>query len=213
MSKKRKGKFVVGEPILQFKLTLRGTRPQIWRRIQVPVSYTFWDLHVAIQDAMGWADSHLHAFRIENPDSKSLEVLGIPDEEWFAGQQATRPGWEVQILDYFQSLGAKAEYEYDFGDSWIHDVVLEEMLPPERGAEYPRCVAGQRACPPEDCGGIPGYRELIEVMNDPAHERRADLVEWLGKDYDPESFDAAHIRFDDPKERWQQAFSSPELLM
>ena len=213
MSKKRTGEFAMGEPILQFKVTLRGIRPQIWRRLQVPASYTFWDLHVAIQDAMGWADCHLHAFRIEHPDSESLEVLGIPNEEWIPGQQATVPGWEIQILDYFQTLGDKAEYEYDFGDSWIHDVVLEEMLPPERGAEYPRCLAGRRACPPEDCGGIPGYKELIEVMNDPAHERRTNLVDWLGKGYEPESFDAAKVRFDDPEERWQRAFSSPELLM
>lgn len=139
--------------IYQFKITLEGIKPPIWRRIQVPESYSFWDLHVAIQDSMGWEDYHLHEFNILNPKTGIKDNIGLPSDDW-GDDKTVIPGWKTPISSYFSALNKKAAYEYDFGDSWDHKVALEKILPFEFGVQYPRCLAGERACPPEDCGGI-----------------------------------------------------------
>jgi Plasmid pRiA4b ORF-3-like protein len=192
--------------VLELKVTLSQVEPPVWRRVQVPESYTFWDLHVAIQDAMGWQDCHLHMFRVVNPKTGQPELIGIPDEDAFEDDPVTLPGWDLPIAPYFKKAGASAAYEYDFGDDWQHEIVVEDIIPRAPRAKYPRCVAGARCCPPEDCGGVGGYEELLEVLRDPAHEEHASIVEWLGGNYEPDAFDAKKVRFDDPRKRWRVAF-------
>ncbi|MBF0557120.1 MAG: plasmid pRiA4b ORF-3 family protein [Nitrospirae bacterium] len=111
--------------IYQFKITLQGIKPPVWRRIQVPEVYTFWDLHVAIQDAMGWWDSHLHEFKIINPETMESEEIGIPVEDNYDDDFEILAGWQKMISDYYTIENKKSEYIYDFGDDWIHIVVLE----------------------------------------------------------------------------------------
>jgi hypothetical protein len=193
--------------ILQFKVTLREIDPPIWRRIQVPAAYTFWDLHVAMQDAMGWTDSHLHEFCVGDPADRAAPRIGIPNDDAFEGDPETLPGWQVPVLEHLREPGDRVAYEYDFGDGWEHEVVLEEILPRASAGKYPRCIAGERACPPEDCGGVPGYESLLEALRDPDHEQHEEFVEWLGGAYDPAAFDARKVRFDDPKKRWRIAFA------
>ncbi|GBE40931.1 plasmid pRiA4b ORF-3-like protein [bacterium BMS3Bbin09] len=185
--------------IFQFKVALKNIKPLIWRRIQVEDTCTFWDLHVAIQDSMGWTDSHLHHFEILNPESDRKEEIGIPDEDEISGKILA--GWKKKIADYFTENNDLAEYIYDYGDDWEHVVKLEKILEHAEGAMYPVCIDGERTCPPEDCGGIWGYEEFLEAIIDPAHERHEELLEWVGGDFDPEHFEIKDIHFDNPKKR------------
>lgn len=162
------------EKIYQFKITLKEIKPPIWRRIQVPGSYTFWDLHVVIQDSMGWTDTHLHHFEIINPETGIKEEIGIPDEDSI--EDITRAGWEHNIAHYFTSDNDKAEYIYDYGDNWEHAIRLEKILPRKEGIKYPICIGGERECPPEDCGGPWGYEDFLTAIMDPNHERHEKLL-------------------------------------
>jgi len=130
--------------VLQFRVTLLGIEPAIWRVIQVPATYSFWDLHVAIQDAMGWLDYHLHYFHITDPIDGSEVEIGIPDNEGFADQEYL-PGWEIPVSKYIVSPGDETLYAYDFGDAWEHTVVLEAIVDRVSRKRYPVCVAGGRA--------------------------------------------------------------------
>jgi len=191
--------------VMQFKVTLLDIEPPVWRRIQVPASYTLWDLHVAIQDAMGWEDYHLHAFEINDPTTGQPKQFGIPsDDDWYK----VLTGWEHAISDCFCEGNAAAMYKYDFGDSWNHKIVLENVVPAEDNIRYPRCIAGRRRCPPEDCGGVWGYGEFLEAIGDPQHEEHKRMLEWVGGSFDPDEFDPASVRFDDPGKRWNLAFAS-----
>ena len=138
---------------LQFKIILRDVYPSVWRRILVPAQSSFWDLHTALQDAMGWSDSHLHDFSVPSPEG--VKHFGIPDPD---GEDYGRilPGWEHRIADYLTIENPKAEYCYDFGDCWIHSLVPETITTVEGNQGLPQCIAGQGACPPEDCGGAGG---------------------------------------------------------
>lgn len=191
--------------ILQFKITLQDITPPVWRRIQVPAACTFWDLHVAIQDAMGWQDYHLHLFDVTNPQTGQAEHIGIPDDEGFDDED-TVPGWERRVSDCLSLDHPRAKYEYDFGDGWQHELLLEEVLPAEEGAAYPRCVAGARACPPEDVGGAWGYEQFLKSIRDPDHEEHEQNLTWVGGAFLPEVFDPGQVSFDDPQQRWRQAF-------
>ena len=194
--------------IFQFKITLKNINPTIWRRIQVPSKYSFWDLHVAIQDSMGWFDCHLHAFRLKRPHGRKMLEIGIPSDDF--DDIKILPDWDENIANYFIEPGKTAEYEYDFGDSWHHEILFEGILLKEKNTKYPVCLAGKRACPPEDCGGVWGYENLLKILRDPKKEEYESMVEWLsgwyGK-YDPERFDNKKIKFDNPKTRWNKAFS------
>ena len=189
--------------VYQFKITLKEIQPEIWRRIQVPANYSFWDLHVAIQDAMGWLDYHLHQFKIINPKTGEKELIGIPDDEDF---EAIISGEKAKISKYFLSSKDKANYEYDFGDGWEHEIVLEEILPATIGIRYPQCIDGDRACPPEDCGGVWGYDNLVKIMKNKRHKEYKELIEWLGEHFYAENFNFRDVTFDNPKERWKIAF-------
>jgi hypothetical protein len=197
---------MIEQQALLFRIELQNILPSIWREVLVPSSYSFWDLHVAIQDSMGWLDCHLHAFHVQEPHSAALIEIGIPDEEIAPGANPVLAGWEVPLRSYLNEAGQAVNYEYDFGDSWEHRILLKEITPQEQDAKYPICVGGDRACPPEDCGGIWGYQTLLEAINDPLHEEHENLLKWMGTEFDPEHFDQAKVRFDDPKQRWKQAF-------
>ncbi len=141
--------------VYQFKITLKGIKPPILRKIQVPETYTFCDLHVATQDVMGWQDYHLHEFKIIKPLTGKKVAIGILDEEDFGPwSRKILPSWKEKIAEYFSTEKRDADYIYDFGDHWEHKVVLEKILPREKNVKYPRCIGGKRACPPEDCGGV-----------------------------------------------------------
>ncbi len=190
--------------VYQFKITLKGLKPPIWRRILVPENYSFWELHVAVQDSMGWLDYHLHEFGILNPKTGLREVIGIPDDDF--DDFDIKAGWECKIKDYFSEDNPKADYIYDFGDNWEHIVKLEKILPKSENQEYPVCLAGKRKCPPEDCGGVWGYMEFLEAINDPEHEEHEEMLEWVGDEFDPEEFDPKKVVFDDPAKRFDYAF-------
>lgn len=198
---------MVSRVVYQFKISLLEIDPTIWRRIQVPETYSFWDLHVAIQDSMGWFDCHLHAFRFSNRRSKVRREIGIPDDEGFDTIE-TLPGWEIPIVDHFHEVGIKCAYEYDFGDGWAHDIVLEGILLREKGRRYPLCIAGERACPPEDCGGAPGYYRMLQVLSDPNDYDHEDMVTWVGDRFEAETFSPEKVKFDNPGKRWDMAFSN-----
>lgn len=202
----RSERLQVANDVYQFNIVLQEVAPPIWRTIQVPGTYSFWDLHVAIQDAMGWLDYHLHLFRVNRPGSGYAVPIGIPDEDAFEGDEPILPGWEIPITSYFAHSGMVAQYEYDFGDGWEHEVTLEAIVPRQKGTRYPRCIAGERACPPEDCGGVGGYESLFAVMGDPSHEEYDSMLEWLGGRFEPERFNAGAVKFDDPAMRWNLAF-------
>ena len=191
--------------MLQFRIELLGVDPPVWRRLLIPHNYTLWDLHVAIQDSMGWLDCHLHAFRIVG----SPVTYGIPDED---GDDPvdTRPGWEALVRDVFTFVDPIGLYEYDFGDSWQHLVVFEDFVSGGKAVTRPKCIGGARRCPPEDCGGTHGYAEFLATLADPGHDERVSLLEWVGGRFDAEEFDAAAVKFDHPGKRWKQAFMDDE---
>lgn len=195
--------------VYQFKIELLGIEPLIWRRIEVPSTYSFWDFHVAIQDAMGWLDYHLHSFSLLPPRKRKPILIGIPDDEYEDNMLA---GWEVPLTQYFKQPGDEAGYDYDYGDGWQHRIVLEAIALQKEGINYPNCCDGQRACPPEDCGGIPGYYHLIDILSDRAHEDYEVMVDWLSNHaknyhpYDPKYFEPANVVFCNPKKRWKIAF-------
>ena len=187
----------------QFKITLKDIKPSIWRRIQVRETYTFWGLHVAIQDAMGWQDYHLHAFELLDPIMKMKVTIGIREGPLDA---EFLPGVQLRIADYFSMENRLAKYEYDFGDGWVHEIRLEQILPRKEGVDYPICIAGKRACPPEDCGGVWGYESLLEAIRDESHEEHERMLEWLGGEFDPEYFDPDEVSIDDADARLKLAF-------
>ena len=194
------------DQVYQFKITLKGTKPPIWRRILVPETYTFWDLHVAIQDAMGWEDYHLHEFTLLSPKTGRKVKIGIPSDEDVDYGWEVLAEWNQKIAHYFSSENSKADYVYDFGDGWEHSIKLEKILPRETGVAYPRCIGGKRACPPEDCGGIGGYAEFLEAIGDPANELHEDMLDWVGGSFDPDDFDPNDVEFEDPDSRFKLAF-------
>jgi len=189
--------------IYQFKIELLGTSPPIRRRIQVPEKYSFWDLHVAIQDAMGWLDCHLHAFRFGRSRFPSW-AIGIPTDDDFGGPNVLA-GWDIAIQERFD-VGTSCTYEYDFGDGWSHELTLESIILAEKGQRYPICLDGELSCPPEDCGGIPGFYHLLEVLADPNNEEYEDMNRWTGGNYNPNDFDPSTVKFDNPRKRWEYAF-------
>jgi len=195
----------MAQQVLLIRIELIGAEPAIWRRIQIKEECTFWELHVAIQNAMGWTDSHLHSFRIEDAATGQRRMIGLPFEGDFDDEQV-EPGWEHQVTDHLSIQRARILYEYDYGDSWEHAVVLEDILPIDDRAEYPRCISGKRACPPEDVGGVRGYESFLVALADPDDSEHDEFLTWVGGSFDPELFDPDTVTFEDPKVRWQVVF-------
>ena len=168
--------------VYAIKVTLLGISPPIWRRILVPRDITIRNLHKTLQTVMGWKNSHLHQFicqprRLSDPRSRVGNK--VPNEN------------RTRLGDLIGTVGARLFYEYDFGDGWQHELLLEEVLLGDESFQQ-MCVAGKRCCPPEDCGGPQGFAELLSALQDTSHPRHDELCEWLGE-FDPESFSAEEI--------------------
>ena len=188
----------------QILVVLSKTDPLVWRRLQVPDWYSFWDLHVAIQDAMGWKDCHLHEFvLVDQKWGRPLRV-GIPGDE-MPEDRPCLPGWKVPMARHLRYGCDPVRYRYDFGDEWEHIVEFEGVEPSDQSG-YPRCVAGAGACPPEDVGGAHGYAEFLQAMRDTKHPEHRAMSEWVGGSFDPNVFDPRQVTFDDPLVRWNNAF-------
>jgi len=169
--------------VYQFKITLLNSKPPIWRRIQVQ-DCTLDDLHEHIQTAMGWMNSHLHHFTIGRKlygDLELLEDMGVEIED----------STTTRLSEILPSDGKRFQftYEYDFGDYWQHEVLFEGSPEPKKGTKLPLCLEGERACPPEDVGGLRGYADFLEAVSDPKHEEHKHMVEWIGRNFDPQKFD------------------------
>jgi hypothetical protein len=171
------------DSVYQVKITLNGIKPPIWRRVQVKDG-SLAELHDVIQTCIGWDDYHLHVFVIGS------EQYGLP-EQW----EDPEVGDSRKVrLNHLIAQGVKKfRYIYDMGDSWEHTILIEKTLPVEAGVQYPRCIAGERACPPEDCGGPWGYADLLEVLQDPEHPEHEERLEWLGGEFDPEAFNLDEV--------------------
>jgi hypothetical protein len=179
-----------GDPIYEVRIDLEVKTPAVWRRLRIPATVPLYRLHLLIQAAMGWQNRHLHEFTIGGvhygPASPDLG-LDLVDER-------------KAVLNQLAGEGERFTYTYDFGDSWDHAITVERVLAAEPGGRYPVCVAGSGACPPEDCGGEPGYADLMEILADPGHREHRGMLEWLGlraaEDFDADRFDAdqAHHR-------------------
>jgi|HubBroStandDraft_6_1064221.scaffolds.fasta_scaffold884335_2 hypothetical protein len=191
-------KIASSQNIYQIKVTLLGTKPPIWRRLLVPASMTLAKLHDVLQTAMGWAGGHMHEFRTAD------RHFGIPDPEDRSMGMQVENERSIRLSSVLRSAGTKLIYTYDFGDNWEHAVVLERLLPAQLSLdlEYPICIDGKLACPPDDCGGIPGYYELIEALADPEHDRHEEISEWISDGFDPQAFSVENVnRMLSPKRR------------
>ncbi|HDJ33549.1 MAG TPA: plasmid pRiA4b ORF-3 family protein [Bacteroidetes bacterium] len=170
--------------IYQIQIALKGIKPKIWRRLLVPSDLLLSDFHKVIQTSMGWTNSHLHQF--------------IKDNTFYSARMQDDDFWDemdnvdyknMKLSDLLKKEKEKMVYEYDFGDGWEHDIILEKILPVDKNTKYPVCLAGKMSCPPEDCGGVWGYADMLEILKDPDHEEYETYVEWLGGEFDPEYFD------------------------
>lgn len=170
--------------IYRLKVTLRGSRPPIWRRIEVRSDITLSQLHDVLQLVMGWTNSHLHQFR------RGSTYYGPPGPDLDMEQQDER---RVRLSGVLHRPKDKMVYEYDFGDGWEHDVVLERSIAGPTGAPKVRVSGGKGACPPEDVGGIGGYYNFLEAINDPTHPEHDDMLEWWGGTFDPDAFDFENL--------------------
>jgi hypothetical protein len=194
----------------QIKVTLQYSKPPIWRRLLVSPDTRLDELHVILQVAMPWANSHLHSFmqRFKRRDPTRQEqnamMTGKGPVDWDAIRGVrvfSDPDFELDEVNDESKARLdqillqpkdKLFYEYDFGDGWQHEIMLEKVVPVEAGDRLPRCVAGRLNCPPDDSGGLYGYYEMLEALKDPDHEGHEDAVEWLG-DFDPAHFDPAEV--------------------
>ncbi len=169
----------------QIKVTLNGVKPPIWRRILIPSDITLGDLHAVLQIVMGWTNSHLHQF------ISGRTLYGIKDDD-FMFDLDIKDENRYRINDLLKKEKDWIKYEYDFGDGWEHKILLEKVLPFKK-EKLPICIKGKRACPPEDCGGIWGYQNLLEILRNPEHEEYEDFIDWLGGKFEPEAFDIEKI--------------------
>ncbi len=182
--RRREVRAVPKDTAYQIKITLNHTDPPIWRRVQLP-DCTLDDLHRVIQIAMGWGDDHLHAYRVGKMTYSDSRMTEDPSS-------GVRHESSMTLSGLVEQGARKFTYDYDFGDSWQHEIEIEETLPEGKKPAHPVCIAGEKACPPEDCGGVWGYYEIVEGLKNPRDRRYAERLEWAG-DYDPEEFDTAKI--------------------
>lgn len=192
----RHGHETAAPAVYRIKVTLKRIRPPIWRRLLVPSDLTLARLHDVIQIAMGWRNVHLHEF------TAGGRVIGEPGPGLGGPLGPPAPREETVTLgELLRKEKDKIGYEYDFGDSWEHEIRLEKILPPDPDLRHPVCLKGRRACPPEDCGGPWGYADLLEALADPEHPEHETLTEWLPAGWDPERFDLEEIN-----EKLKEAF-------
>ena len=170
--------------VYQIKVTLKGSTPPIWRRIQVTSDTTLARLHHILQRVMGWESYHLYQFVVGGMEYSDPRVL-----EEMEGEDAQR----VTLASLVWDEKCKFLYRYDFGDSWDHELLVEKILPRDEGKRSPLCLAGKRACPPEDCGGIWGYAGFLAAIRDPKHPEHAAMLEWVGGEFDPDILDLDEV--------------------
>lgn len=170
-------------PLYQIKITLKWSKPAIWRRVVVRADMKLDSLHDVIQIAMGWEDSHLHQFIV------ARTFYGRPDPGSFGFGRETLDERRHTVADLAPAAKAKFVYEYDFGDGWVHEVTVEKALPHDAGFKHPVCLAGKNACPPEDCGGMGGYYALLETLADPQDPDHGEMMDWIGGEWDATQFD------------------------
>jgi len=173
--------------VYQLKITLSDFRPPIWRRVLAPGHYTLGDLHWVIQLAMGWTNSHLHHFKV----GETYYSLPLPGTDWEgSGEEDAR---RTRLDQIAPSAKMKFLYEYDFGDSWEHEILVEKILPPDPALKRPVCLKGKGACPPEDVGGVWGYAEFLRAIRNPKHPEHDSYLEWIGDEFDPKAFDVDEV--------------------
>ena len=170
--------------IYQIKISLSYLKPKIWRRLLIPADILLPDLHKVIQTAMGWTNSHLHQFI----DNKKFYCLPFEDDEMPSIDYR-----EIKLSRFLKKEKDRLIYEYDFGDGWQHEILLEKILPPDKNFKFPVCLEGKRNCPPEDVGGFGGYENLLEILKNPADDEYESYIEWLGGEFDPEYFDINEV--------------------
>ena len=175
------------ESIYQLKITLQGSKPPIWRRVLVPDSIKLDEFHELIQIVMGWQNYHLHQFHCNGT------LYSIPNDEFDDFDIELKNETDYQLSQLLTAEKSSLLYEYDMGDGWEHKIVLEKILPFDSTVQLPQCIKGKRACPPEDCGGIWGYKSLLEILKDKKHPQHEEMLEWLGGDFDSEYFDLDEI--------------------
>jgi hypothetical protein len=175
------------QDIYGIKVTLLGTKPPIWRRLLVPASMTLAKLHDVLQTAIGWHDCHMHEFRAGE------RHFGRPDPEDISMGMQVENERNIRLSSVLRRPGAKLIYTYDFGDNWEHAIVLEKLLPLLPDMTTPICIDGSLACPPDDCGGIPGFYELLDALADPNHEQHQEMRDWIGRDFDPQAFSVEEV--------------------
>jgi hypothetical protein len=186
-----KSKLNNSKMIYRLKISLDGSKPEIWRRVLVPGKFSLEKLHFIIQIVMGWNNTHLHEFEISskryiNPDHD-------PDE-----MDSSSPAFDEKKVKIADVLSKKdcLKYSYDFGDDWNHSIIVEDIEEPSDIFNYPLCTDGANACPPEDCGGIHGYYNLLENLKRKDSEAYFDLMTWVGGQFNPSSFDANRVNRD-----------------
>lgn len=167
---------------IQFKIQLEGITPPIWRTFQVDASEAFFDLHEIIQIVMGWENAHLFEFHI-----KDRKIGLLPDDEQtWENHEKVEDSEAVSIEETQLKVGDTFTYIYDFGDSWEHTLTVEKMI--DEDTPLPLCLDGKRCCPPEDCGGVPGYLDFLVALKDPKHPDHAEIIDWIDE-FDAEEFD------------------------
>ena len=177
------------QSIFQLKVTLSGSKPPIWRRILVPDNITLGRLHVVLQLVMGWTDSHLHQFAAKG---ELYSIIDKDEDDNLFGNNVNDEN-KVNLSSLLVSEHDFMIYDYDFGDSWEHHITLEKILPFDSSIKLPVCLTGKRACPPEDCGGVWGYHDLLEILADKSHPDYEDTMEWMDEDFEPETFNKTKV--------------------
>jgi hypothetical protein len=186
-------------PTYHLSIVLLGMRPPVWRRLQVPGNANLGWLHAVIQVAMGWTNSHLHQFLIDDARYSTPAHY----ESMVEGEEPARDEARATLAQVAPGKGAQFGYEYDFGDSWEHGITVEKILPPDPAtATIALCLDGARACPPEDCGGVGGYADLLRILKNRKHPEHESMKEWLGRPFDAEAFSLAKTNFWLRKVKW-----------
>jgi len=182
------------ERAVQLKISLKNSSPPIWRRVLVKSSISFYELHYTIQILMGWGNYHLYEYKIGNyrigliDDYFDDPEFGVPD---------IINAKEITLDEVLSKGEVKSfSYEYDFGDGWIHSIVAEKTMPLEQDKYYPVCIKGKLNCPPEDCGGLYGYYNLLEIISNKKHPEYKEMIEWMGGRFDPNEFEIDDVNVD-----------------
>ena len=173
----------------ELEITLLDVEPRVWRRFAARSDLSLAKLHDVIQVVMGWADSHLHQF-VTDDETRYAPLSPYGDPDW---DESVSNSAKTRVQDVLPTKGARLSYQYDFGDGWEHLIEVVAIHPPEAGMKYPRCLAGERACPPEDCGGPYSYPDFLAALADPKHPEHEELTEWIGGKFDAEAFDVGEV--------------------